>query len=457
MKKENLYEAIGLINDEHVESLNKLRTKKKNNKTLYIKIISVAACFCILFTAIILGLNSKSPIFDTMFVSVRAEDLMEGITPRYVEAISLEDKNTFASDFAFKLLSSVNADSENENILISPLSVICALSMTANGADGETKAQIESVLGMSTDELNKYLYSYLSSLVTKNDVKINLANSIWFKDLPDFAVNRSFLQTNADYYGASVYKAPFDKSTLKDINNWVKKNTDGMIPKILDRIPEDAMMYLVNTLVFDGEWMDMYLEHQYEDGIFTLENGSKEEVGYLVSEETEYLETEKATGFIKYYKNARYAFAALLPNEDVTVSELLDSFDGETLASAMENKKYYSVDVKLPKFKTEYSTELSETLKKMGMSNAFEWSLADFSKMSNEQLYVGRVLHKAYIEVNERGTRAGAATAVEMNCGGMYIEGDKKEVYLDRPFVYMLIDCETNTPFFIGTMMNPNA
>ena len=129
-----------------------------------------------------------------------------------------------------------------------------ALSMTANGAKGETLAQTESLLGgdIPMETLNEYLYSYINALPSEKTAKLNVANSIWFRD-NGFTAENTFLQKNADYYGAAVYKSAFDVKTLRDINNWVKKNTDGMIEKIIDDLDPDAVMYLINTVLFDAE------------------------------------------------------------------------------------------------------------------------------------------------------------------------------------------------------------
>lgn len=387
--------------------------------------------------------------------TVSAADLMEGVTPKRVEAQEdLSKGSAQIADFALRLLQAT--DGNGENALLSPLSVLCALSMTANGAKGETREQMEEVLGMSVEELNLYLYSYLSALPQGEDYKLSVANSIWFTDDERFTVNKDFLQTNADYYGAGAYKAPFDRSTLNDINNWVKENTDGMIPKVLEELSANAVMYLVNALAFEAEWQDVYEKHQVRDGEFTKEDGSKQEVELMYSSEGKYLEDEKAKGFIKYYKGGKYAFAALLPNEGVSVEEYIDSLDGEALAAMLANAKGAAVDAAIPKFETEYGTEMSQVLKSMGMPLAFDMDNADFSGLGSSSagnICISRVIHKTYIEVGEKGTKAGAATVVEMKDGSATI-GEIKRVYLDRPFVYMLIDRENNIPFFIGTMMD---
>ena len=392
---------------------------------------------------------------------VSANDLMKDVPAKAVDVLPDMDAGAAAAaDFGVQLFKT--SMEEGENTLISPLSVLYALAMTANGADGETLTQMEKVLGMDVDNLNSYMLAYLDLLPESKDYKMSLANSIWFKDDPNFAVEQSFLQTNADYYGAGAYKAAFDEGTRNDINNWVKEHTDGMIPEIIDEIPDEAIMYLVNALAFDAKWADEYEEHQIREGRFTMEDGTRQDVDMMHSEEYTYLEDEMATGFIKYYKDRKYAFVAMLPNEGVSVSQYVDSLTGEHLRELLNNPQDLTVFASIPKFETEYDIEMSEVLQEMGMTDAFDWQVADFSRLGTYNvdgmnICINRVLHKTFISVSEQGTRAGAATAVEMVAEGAMEIVEFKEVVLDRPFVYMLIDCETNLPFFIGTMMNVNG
>lgn len=396
----------------------------------------------LLVCAIVIGLAGCS-------TRIKAMNLMKDIKPNTIKSMDdLSANNVAVTDFAVRLFQA--SEKSGENTLISPLSALCALSMTANGAQGETLAQMERVLGMTTGELNLYLYSYMKNLPRGNKYKMNLANSIWFTDDDSFTVNRSFLQSNADYYSAAIYETPFNKQTCKDINNWIKRETDGMIPTMLDEVPADAVMYLVNALAFEAEWMEIYEKNQVKKGTFTKEDGTRQDATFLNGTESLYLEDEQATGFMKKYNGGQYAFVALLPKDGISVSEYVAALDGADLHAMLSNPQHTTVYTTLPKFETEYDVEMSGILKGMGMPNAFN-SNADFSGISPSGIYISRVLHKTFISVAERGTKAGAATAVEMNCTGY--PQDPKEVYPDRPFVYMLVDLENNIPFFIGTLM----
>lgn len=387
---------------------------------------------------------------------IQGEDLMRDVKQEEKPVVQMSEVNSVAlTDFAVRLF---QASAEGgKNTLISPLSVLSALAMTANGAKEDTLSQMESVLGMKTEELNQYLYSYINALPQGEKYKLNLANSIWFTEDERFTVKEGFLQVNADYYGANVYKTPFDNTTVKDINNWVKEKTDGMIPEILDKISHNEVMYLINALAFEAEWANIYRGTQVRDGRFTKEDGQTQDAEFMYGEENVYLEDQNATGFVKYYKDHKYAFVALLPNAGVSVDEYVKGLTGENLNRLLTNSLNTTVKTTIPKFEVEFEVEMSEVLREMGMTDAFHEDKANFVELGTStrgNIYINRVLHKTFISVVEKGTKAGATTVVAAADKCAVMEKEPKIVYLDRPFVYMLIDCESNVPFFVGTMMS---
>ncbi len=358
--------------------------------------------------------------------------------------------NSFALEF-FKTAAE-EGDSKN-NILISPLSVLTALAMTANGADGDTLSEMEKVLagGMEIEKLNAYI-GHLAENLGEN---LKIANSIWMKNESGVEVREEFLQTNADYYGAEIFKAAFDDATVSDINTWVDDNTDGMIKKLLEKIDASTFMYLINALAFEDTWEEKYKEHSIYNGAFRAYDGSKREVEYMASEENKYIEGSGVTGFIKPYESGKYSFAVLLPDEGISVFDYIRTLDGKTLSELLNNVKNESVDTVMPKFTLDFDIKLNDTLEKMGMPKAFSKSQADFSKMASSavgNIYIGNVLHKTFMAVDEAGTKAGAVTAVDM-CAEGFIE-KKNIVVLDRPFICMIIDTENSLPIFMGTVGN---
>lgn len=383
---------------------------------------------------------------------IRAADLTEGIKAKPVSGRAADDafKNSSA-DFAIRLFQKTRDDSKNS--LISPLSVMLALSMTANGAKGETLTQTESLLGgdIPMETLNEYLYSYIKALPSEKTAKLNIANSIWVRD-NGFTAEKAFLQKNADYFDAAVYKSAFDVKTLRYINNWVKKNTDGMIEKIIDDIDPDAVMYLINTVLFDAEWENIYKKDEVRDGTFTALDGTKRTASMMYSAEHLYLDDGKAIGFIKPYRNG-YSFVALLPNEDISLSDYAASMTGKSFADTIKNAEDVPVETAIPKFSYDYDIEMSGALKSLGMTKPFDAAKADFSALGSSDsgnIFISRVLHKSYITVDEKGTKAGAATAADIKAtsdiGGLY------SVTLDRPFVYAVIDDAYGLPVFIGAV-----
>jgi len=386
---------------------------------------------------------------------IRAADLMADIVPGPVQGKEADARfieNT--AGFALDLFRHSLADDGNS--LVSPTSVLLALAMTANGAAGATLAQMETVLGRDIPlaELNQYLFSYVQSLTSAKDSKLRIANSIWFRDDSSLQVAQDFLQTNADYYRASAYKAAFDLQTVRDINHWVEDNTDSIIEKIIDDIPADAVMYLINAMVFDSRWQKVYNKHDIYRDEFTAADGTRQQADFMRSEEGKYIDDGMATGFIKPYAGGKYSFVALLPNEGLSVRDYLAGLDGQRFVSAIRNASPTTVKAAMPKFSCEYTLEMTEILKTMGMPLAFSREEADFSRLAHAaqgSLYIGEVLHKAFIAVDELGTKAGAVTKVEIKVTSAPVE--TKTVILNRPFIFAIIDNGTSLPIFMGAVV----
>lgn len=362
-----------------------------------------------------------------------------------------EEANTAVTELALRLLKGCQSDGDT---LISPTSILCALAMTANGAEGETLSQLEDLFGMSADELNAYMAAFLATLDDSDGSKLSSACSMWLREDPALKIKEEFLGKNARYYDSSVFTAPFDASTLSDINSWVKKNTGGMVDKILEEIPDAAMLYLINAVAFDAKWQSVYTENQVEPGTFTNAAGEDKNVDFMDSREYYYLDDGKATGFLKYYAGSHYAFAALLPNSGVALEEYIAGLSGEGLRAMLTEPQNTAVIASLPKFDSSCSLELSEALRTLGINELFDPGVAELSgigRYADASLYVSRILHKCHVAVDEQGTKAGAVTAVEVAEGAAIIE-ELKYVVLNRPFLYMILDCNTMTPVFIGTL-----
>lgn len=390
---------------------------------------------------------------------VEAEDLMDDLVANKVDGLEADDR--FINNLAHFTTDLFKESFDKEdNTMVSPLSVMLALAMTGNGADNETLSQMEKVLGndISIDDLNLYLYHYSNNLPSEEKFKLEIANSIWFRDDENrLVVEKDFLQKNADYYNSEIYKSPFTDQTIEDINNWVTLKTDGMIDEIIDEIDQDTIMFLINAIVFHAEWEDVYTKSDIYKDEFTGIDGSRQESDFMRSEESLYISDGNARGFIKPYKDNKYSFAALLPNEGISIEEYLERLSGQDLLKTLRNAENHMLGVSMPKFSFEYEIQLNDVLKSLGMPEAFNSATADFTRMarsSRGNIYIDEVVHKTYISLDELGTKAGAVTKVEMKDESAM---EMDFIKLDRPFLFAIIDNETKIPIFIGSLMNLNS
>ncbi|MBR4768240.1 MAG: serpin family protein, partial [Lachnospiraceae bacterium] len=286
------------------------------------------------------------------------------------------------------------------------------------------------------------------------DAKMELANSVWFRNTNDrLTVKESFLQTLADWYQAEAYGSAFDENTRKDMDAWVSEHTDGMIKKMLDEpIDPRTMMYLVNALVFDAKWEKQYEKNQVQDRTFTNAKGDKKSVKGLLSDEKVYLEAEGVIGVAKQYKEGGYYFVGLLPADgSESMSDFISGLSGKMWQDLWDNRTNETVKTMIPEFKAEDRTDLKDVLQEMGMERMFG-ILAEFLPMAEydgESLYVSSAVQKTYLELDRNGTKAAAVTWGEMGVKSI-APSTMKMVYLDRPFLYMIVDAQSGLPLFIG-------
>ena len=355
-------------------------------------------------------------------------------------------------DFAASLFHLV-AEEDGENVLISPLSVMIALAMTANGAEEETLLQMEKALGgIPVEALNEYLSHYLENLPSGEDDKLHVANAIWTKK-DALSVKKSFLEKNDVYYDAAVYERPFDDDTVREVNEWVREHTDGMIDRLIDEIEPDLLMILANAVCFDAAWETPYAESDVQDRDFANADGSTVTVDMMYSRETRYLSDKNTTGFIKDYVDGNYQFVALLPDEGVDIEDYISALTAKKIENLLSSEKTDVVRAGLPKFEYDFDISLSEILMAMGMEDAFLPSQANFNGISETPVFIGNVIHKTFISVKEDRTKAAAVTGVLTYGTSVQTKPIKpKEVILDRPFVYMIVDGETKLPIFIGAV-----
>ena len=361
---------------------------------------------------------------------VRSADLTSAVKKRTVAAKTADETFTAAyDDFAVKMTKGLY---DGENTCISPLSIAAAFGMVTNGAKGETKSELEALLGCNAQTLNEYFAALMNKAA--DGKQLHVANSVWSRKNA-VTVDDGFLDVVKNYYRAQVYSADFDGKTVQDINNWVYNNTRGGIDKIIDDIDSDMVMFLINAL----------------DSTFY---GTKNEstVKMMYANESRYLRDENAKGFVKPYAGGEFKFAAILPDKGVDIAGYISSLTGEKLASIVSGASTEPVEIGLPKFDFENTFNLIPTLKKLGVNKAFAPD-ADFSALGTSpygNLYIGQVIHKTHITVNEQKTKASAVTIIGDKCTSV---APGEPIILDRPFVYMILD-GNDLPMFIGVVAN---
>lgn len=263
--------------------------------------------------------------------------------------------------------------------------------------------------GKGIDAINNAMQYRMNRFMANEDVSFNVANSVWVRDDANrIQMSQDFCDKVKSVYNADSFLAPFDSTTLDVINSWVNKNTNNMIPNILDYIPDEAVAYLINAIAFEGAWADNYEVYQIsEDDKFTNYKGEEEKAVMLYSQEGSYFSDENTTGFMKDYEGHDYAFMAMLPSEDTDIADYVAGIDGDKLSKLWRSASG-DVNVCIPEFTFDYNSELSDELKSMGMELPFTES-ADFSGMaetSSGALYINRVIHKTHIELDRNGTKA---------------------------------------------------
>lgn len=378
---------------------------------------------------------------------MNAVDLMEGYYPQVIDPNSPlpEESAEAITDFSVSLFQ--KTVSGEENTVMSPLSVLYALSMLTNGAEGNTLDELQHTIGLSKEEMNQAMY-LLRSALNDQFCNVNIANSIWIQD--GFPVNPEFLRENAKWLDADAYQAPFDETTVADMNNWISHNTGGMIEDMVQELSPETVMTLINALLFKGEWSEPY--EGTRKAPFYRADGTAETADMLRGAEYIYLHDDLATGFRKSFQGSNYEFAVIVPNEGVSLEDYIAQMDGASLRKLLQGEHYDAVYTTMPAFSAEFTASLADILGEMGIQDAFIPTKADLSGIA-KNLYVSSVTHKAVIEVEESGVSAGAATIVDIAPSAPVIE-KTATVIADRPYLYMIIDRESRIPLFIGTTLS---
>jgi serpin B len=363
--------------------------------------------------------------------------------------------------FAFKLFSQIDAQSDGDNIFISPTSIAIALAMTYNGADGDTQAAMARTLelqGLSLDAVNQANAALDRSLEnTGEGVKLAIANSLWLRQGVNF--NSKFLQQIQKSYRARVESLDFnDPNAPAIINGWVAQQTNDKIEQIVGQISPQTLLYLINAIYFKGDWTYSFPEDATEDRPFTLPNGSEVQQPLMSrTGEYRYLETEEFQAIRLPYGEGNIGFYVFLPREESSLAQFYDRLDVQAWSDWIDRMRSRRGSISLPRFELEYDIELKETLAALGMEIAFTPDRANFSKMHAPppSLAISQVKHKTFVEVNEAGTEAAAATSVGITATSVQEPQEPFNMTIDRPFFCAIRDDRTGAILFIGSIINP--
>ena len=356
------------------------------------------------------------------------------------------------TSFGFKLLRDLREWETTPNIFISPLSISIALTMTYNGAVGQTERAMAKVLeidglDLSTiNDSNKVLRNSLEN--ADPNVEISIANSLWSRQ--GIELNPNFLERNQQFFEAEIASLDFsDSQAIKTINQWVETNTNSKIKKIVHEISPATVLFLINAIYFKGSWQNEFDTSQTRPGVFQLPDGTQKQVQMMQREGTyPYFRGAYFEAVSLPYGDGRLSMYIFLPTTHSNLDDFLDGLNTESWQRWLSQFHNETLHLMMPRFKLEYEATLNDTLKALGMEIAFD-SGADFSGMGPTGLFISEVRHKTFVEVNEQGTEAAAATAV------IVVESAPQVFQVNRPFFFVIHDIKTNTILFMGTVTEP--
>lgn len=403
--------------------------------------------------------------FITLFTFIAISSCQqENINPEENKIIELDDKSAqlIEADNAFglEIFQEIREESDEENIMISPLSISVALAMAYNGADGETKTEMENAMklnGLTTEEINASYQMLISALQSLDeDVVFEIANAIFYAQ--GFSVKPDFINTNKNIYDAEVESLDFSSpSAVKTINDWVAERTHDKILSIIEQLNPLDRMVLVNAIYFNGIWTTQFDEEGTHVNNFYKTDGSMLKVPMMNKEDQlEYTSNTLFKAIKMPYGNGQYNMLVFLPAENKNSQHVIDELTVSNWKNWMESFELEDiVDVTMPRFKFAFEIGLNDVLKKMGMQKAFQPNIADFSKITDEDLYISSVKHKSFIDVNETGTEAAAVTSITFSTTSIGNEPPKISFLVDKPFVFAITEKDTDAILFIGEVNNP--
>jgi serine protease inhibitor len=362
--------------------------------------------------------------------------------------------NTFAFDIFRAVL---NKAGTSDNLMISPLSISYALCMTLNGANGATYDSMLKALrlnGISSEDINNS-YKKLTDALTGVDsrVKMAIANSVWVKD--DFPVKKPFTDILTGYYNAEARQFDINDPTVPStINSWISDKTNGLINNMIDRLDDNTVMLLINAIYFKGKWKSEFDKDKTVTSTFYKPVGTSEVPMMKQKSDFGFYDGD---GFILGefpYGQGNFVMDIILPDATDGINAILPALTRSAFDSWTANLTTHEVNLSIPRFKYEYKEKLKEVLSGMGMGIAFTDN-ADLTKIADASLLINDVTHQTFIETNEEGTEAAAATVVSI--GVTSVGPGSYNFTADHPFIYIIRETTTNSILFMGVVADPSV
>lgn len=360
--------------------------------------------------------------------------------------------------FAFNLFKQTFKRKAQNNLLISPTSISLALSLLYNGASDATKAEMTNTLelqGLNLTDVNKSYQKLINILQTQEDVNLLIANSLWLKD--NFAIQPSFLENNQQYYQAKITELDFELPEAKNlINNWVKESTQGKIDSIIDDIKPEDVLFIINAIYFQGKWQTQFNPDLTKTQSFHSANGQTSDYPLMTQQgKFAYYETDDfQIVSLPYGQSGDISMYILLPQEEISLETFVSQINSQTWQEWQKRLEDKQGLIALPKFSLEDEIDLNNILQDLGMKKAFT-NQADFRDLTENKVKVSQVKHKTFLELNEQGTEASASTSIGISLTSLSIN-QPFQMIINRPFLYLIQDNQTNTILFIGTVQNLN-
>lgn len=345
---------------------------------------------------------------------------------------------------------------KTDNWLVSPFSLQCALGMLSNGADGETHDEILHALGLSQysqEEVNAYFKKLIEGLHTVNSaITVKTANSVWGN--AEVPLKDDFQKMNIENYSAMVSQLDFsDPSAVDQINAWCNQTTEGLIPSILEEVNPTATVYLLNSLYFKARWESEFAPEKTQEGDFNTSSGKVVKAHFMQTQRmAAYVENEWFTSTSLSYQNDSYAMRLILPQPEISIDQVLQALS-ESDENLWKNTILADINLKMPRFALENKLDLVSTLQALGMKKAFT-NGADFSSMSDIATYISLVQQATRLKVDEEGSEGAAVTVIEGDLMSPLPE-EKVNFFLDRPFLFQIIEPTTGTVLFMGQVGSP--